>query len=68
MDRDRGIAYHEGIVDTSGTVLHVEKVHTFQIGTHDLIHPLLSIIRIGRFGSSAAAASPPLRLLITSTR
>ena len=48
MDRDRDITYHEGIADTSDTVLPVEKAHSVQIGTRDLIHPLLD----RRFDSS----------------
>ena len=69
MDRDTAITYHEGIAHTSGTLLLVvDKAHTVQTGTRPLIHPVLSFIRIGCFGCSAAAANPPLRLLITCTR
>ena len=65
-DRDGNV--HKGIADTPDTVLLVEKANTVQIGTLDLIRPLLRVIRIGRFSSIATAAIPPLRHLLTSTR
>ena len=67
MDRDSGVAYHEGIAKTSNTVLLVEKEQPVQTGFRDLTQPLLSVITIGLFGRNATTTSPPLGLLITFT-